>query len=185
MRGLIYSSSVLIASPALAASGPFVSLRNTDFIVLLAFIAFIGVLVYFKVPSLIGGMLDKRANTIRNELDEARKLREEAQSIFASYERRQKEIEEQAARIVESARKEAEAEADKARATLDVTVSRRLAAAEEQIASAQASAEREVREKAVMVSVAAAKSVLSTQMSASMAKGLIEESIKDVETKLH
>ena len=72
MRGLIYSSSVLIASPALAASGPFVSLRNTDFIVLLAFIAFIGVLVYFKVPSLIGGMLDKRANTIRNELDEAR-----------------------------------------------------------------------------------------------------------------
>ena len=90
MRGLIYSSSVLIASPALAASGPFVSLRNTDFIVLLAFIAFIGVLVYFKVPSLIGGMLDKRANTIRNELDEARKLREEAQSIFASYERRQK-----------------------------------------------------------------------------------------------
>ena len=185
MRGLIYSSSVLIASPALAASGPFVSLRNTDFIVLLAFIAFIGVLVYFKVPSLIGGMLDKRANTIRNELDEARKLREEAQSIFASYERRQKEIEEQAARIVESARKEADAEAEKARAALDVTVSRRLAAAEEQIASAQASAEREVREKAVMVSVAAAKSVLSTQMSASMAKGLIEESIKDVETKLH
>ena len=81
MRGLIYSSSVLIASPALAASGPFVSLRNTDFIVLLAFIAFIGVLVYFKVPSLIGGMLDKRANTIRNELDEARKLREEAQKL--------------------------------------------------------------------------------------------------------
>ena len=185
MRELIYSSSVLIASPALAASGPFVSLRNTDFIVLLAFIAFIGVLVYFKVPSLIGGMLDKRANTIRNELDEARKLREEAQSIFASYERRQKEIEEQAERIVESARKEAEAEAEKARAALDVTVSRRLAAAEEQIASAQASAEREVRDKAVTVAVAAAKSVLSTQMSASMAKGLIEESIKDVETKLH
>ena len=63
-------------------------------------------------------------------------------------------------------------------------MSRRLAAAEEQIASAQASAEREVRDKAVTVAVAAAKSVLSTQMGASMAKGLIEI-IKDVETKLH
>ena len=185
MKKLILASGTFIASPALAASGPFVSLRNTDFIVLLSFLAFIGVLFYFKVPSLVGGMLDKRADTIKNELEEARKLREEAQSIFASYERRQKEVEEQAARIIETARKEAEAEAEKARAALDVAVARRLAAAEEQIASAQASAEREVRDRAVTVAVAAAKSVLSSQMTAKAANGLIDGAVKDVEAKLH
>ena len=81
----------LIASPALAASGPFFSLRNTDFIVLLAFLVFIGVLVYYRVPQIVGGLLDKRAEGIRNDLAEARRLREEAQEIYASYERRQRE----------------------------------------------------------------------------------------------
>ena len=52
------------ASPAFAASGPFFSLGNTDFVVLLGFIVFIAVLFYFKVPSLLGGMLDKRADGI-------------------------------------------------------------------------------------------------------------------------
>ena len=54
----------LTASPALAASGPFFSLRNTDFVVTIAFLIFIGILVYYKVPQLIGGLLDKRAAMI-------------------------------------------------------------------------------------------------------------------------
>ena len=62
----------LMASPAMAASGPFFSLGNTDFVVLIAFIVFIGVLVYFKVPGMLGGMLDKRADGIRRDLDELR-----------------------------------------------------------------------------------------------------------------
>ena len=70
----------VIASPAFAAGDVFFSLRNTDFIVLLAFILFLGVLFYFKVPSVIAGMLDKRADGIKSELDEARALREEAQT---------------------------------------------------------------------------------------------------------
>jgi len=84
----------LASGPALAASGDygFFSLRNTDFIVLLSFLAFIGVLVYFKVPALLGGLLDKRAEAIRADLDQARRLREEAQEIYASYERRQREV---------------------------------------------------------------------------------------------
>ena len=87
----------LIAAPAFAAPGkPFFSLANTDFIVLISFILFIGVLFYFKVPGMIGGMLDKRAEGIQKELDEARALREEAQSILAGYERKQKEVAEQA-----------------------------------------------------------------------------------------
>ena len=93
------------AQPALAASGPFFSLGNTDFVVLLGFLLFIGVLLYFKIPALLGGLLDKRAEGIRDELDEAKALREEAQTLLASYERKQKEVQEQADRIVEAAKK--------------------------------------------------------------------------------
>ena len=75
----------LMASPALAASGPFFSLRNTDFIVTMAFLLFVAILVYYKVPGIIGGLLDKRAEGIRNDLAEARRLREEAQELRALF----------------------------------------------------------------------------------------------------
>ena len=61
----------LVGAPAMAASGPFVSLSNTNFVVTLSFILFIGVLLYLKVPGLLGGLLDKRATGIQSELDEA------------------------------------------------------------------------------------------------------------------
>ena len=86
----------LSGTPALAATGPFFSLRNTDFIVLLAFLLFVGILLYYKVPAALGGMLDKRAEGIRADLAEARRLRDEAQEIYASYERRQREVRGQA-----------------------------------------------------------------------------------------
>ena len=91
MRIILTSLIVLLASPVLAASGPFISLSNTNFVVLLAFLLFVGLLIYLKVPGKLNGMLDERANGIQSELDEARSLREEAQSILAEYERKQKE----------------------------------------------------------------------------------------------
>ena len=184
-----YYSASLIAlttsSPAFAASGPFVSLKNTDFIVLLAFLLFIAVLFYFRVPTLIASLLDKRAETIRSELSEARTLREEAQSILASFERRQKEVQDQAGRIVETARKDAEAEAASAREALDAIVARRLAVAQEQIASAQVAAEREVRNKAIKVAVAAAQSIITSQMTSTSSNKLIENAVLEVDAKLH
>ncbi|MFM7442348.1 MAG: F0F1 ATP synthase subunit B, partial [Tabrizicola sp.] len=154
----------LLASPAMAASGPFFSLQNTNFVVLVAFIAFIGILVYMKVPAKLTGMLDARAATIKAELDEARSLREEAKSILATYERRQKEVQEQADRIVSAAKDEAMAAAAQAKEDLKASIARRLASATEQIASAEAAAIRQVREQAVAVAVAAAGDVLSKQM---------------------
>src|SRR5690606_34987221 len=62
-----------------AVAIPFFSLYNTNFVVLIAFLVFIAVLVYLKVPGKVGEMLDRRAEAIRNELNEARKLREQAQ----------------------------------------------------------------------------------------------------------
>ena len=175
----------LLASPAMASTGLEFSLQNTNFVVLIAFIIFVGFLVDLKVPAKLTGMLDARAATIKAELDEARALREEAKSILATYERRQKEVQEQADRIVSSAREEALAAAAQAKADLKTSIARRLASATEQIASAEAAAIRQVREQAVSVAVAAAGDVLSKQMTAEAASSSIDEAIAQVEARLH
>jgi F-type H+-transporting ATPase subunit b len=175
----------LLASPAMAATGPFFSLQNTNFVVLIAFLAFVGILVYMKVPAKLTGMLDARAATIKAELDEARSLREEAKSILATYERRQKEVQEQADRIVAQAKDEAMSAAAQAKEDLKASIARRLASATEQIASAEANAIRQVREQAVSVAIAAAGDVLSKQMTADAASASIDDAIAQVEAKLH
>ena len=177
--------SLLAASPAVAASGPFFSLRNTDFIVLIAFLLFVGILVYFKVPSIIGRMLDKRADGIRNDLDEARRLREEAQEIYANYERRQREVKVQADEIVANAGREAEAQAAKARDDLKISIERRLKAAEDQIASAENDAVRAVRDRAVQTSVAVASELLASQVKSGQRSAGIDDAIEDVARRLN
>ena len=184
MRNLAILLSVA-ATPAMAAAGPFFSLRNTDFIVLLAFIAFIGVLVYYKVPAMLGGLLDKRAAGIRADLNEARALREEAQTILASYERKQKDVQEQADRIVETAKREAMDAAEQAKAEIAASIARRLHSAEDQIASAEASAVRAVRDSAISVATAAAGDVMAKQLAAADKAALIDGAIADVDAKLH
>ncbi len=188
MRRLTALTAVLVAAagPALAAGDkPFFSLKNTDFVVLLGFLVFVGILVYFKVPGMIGKMLDDRAASIRSDLDEAKALREEAQSLLASYERKQKEVSEQANRIVESAKREAEEAAAKAREDIKTSVARRLAAAQEQIKSAEAAAVREVRDGAIAVAIAAAREVIAKQMDAERQDALIESAIAEAGAKLH
>ena len=185
MRIIFTALFALSASPALAASGPFFSLQNTNFVVLIAFLIFIGILLYMKVPGSIGGMLDKRAVAIKSELDEAKALREEAQSLLASYERKQKEVAGQAERIVASAKDEATKAAEEAKADIAKSITRRLAAAEEQIASAQAAAVKAVRDQAIVVAVGAAKDVIAKQMDAKSAGALIDDSIATVADKLH
>lgn len=176
---------VLSSGQALAAEGPFFSLRNTDFVVFVSFLVFIGIVVYFKVPALIGGLLDKRATAIRSELDEARALREEAQTLLASYERKQKEVQEQASRIVAQAKDEAANAATQAKEDLQKSIARRITAAEEQIASAQAAAIKEVRDRAVVIAIAAARDVIAKQMTAADGNKLIDDGIAVVEAKLH
>lgn len=177
--------AAVTAQPAFAASGPFFSLGNTDFVVLLGFLLFIAVLFYFKVPAMLGGLLDKRAVGIRNDLDEAKALREEAQALLASYERKQKEVQEQADRIVEAAQKDAALAAAQAKDDLAASIVRRLAAAEDQIASAQAGAVKEVRDAAVTVAIAAANDVIAKQMTAKDGAALIDDAIGEVSAKLH
>lgn len=177
----------LICSPAFAAESKegFFVLSNTDFVVLLAFLLFVGVLLKAGVPGLLTAQLDKRAEGIQSDLDEARKLREEAQALLASYERKQQEVTEQAARIVEHAKAEAVEAAEQAKIDLKASIARRLQAAEDQIASAEAAAVKEVRDRAIAVAIGAAGDVIAKQMSAADANALIDSAIADVEAKLH
>jgi F-type H+-transporting ATPase subunit b len=181
----IILATMLAATPALAATGPFFSLGNTNFVVLMAFILFVGILLYAKVPARLTSVLDARAVQIKADLDEAKALREEAQTILASYERKQKDVQAQADRIVATAKEEAMTAAAEAKEELKASITRRLAAAEDRIASAETAALRAVREQAVSVAVAAAGDLLAKQMTAEGAGAMIEASIKQVGERLH
>jgi F-type H+-transporting ATPase subunit b len=178
-------AATLLASPALAASGPFFSLSNTNFIVLVSFLIFVGVLLKFGVPGMLTGMLDSRAAQIKAELDEARALREEAKTLLASYERKKKDVQEQADRIVANARDEALRAAAEAKEDLKRSIARRLAAAEDRITSAEKAAVREVRERAVQVAVSAAGEILARQSTADSAAASIDAAIAEVGKRLH
>jgi F-type H+-transporting ATPase subunit b len=181
----------LVAGPALAAGeespkGLFnPSLGNTDFVVLIGFLLFLAIIFYFNVHAMLMGMLDKRAEGIKADLDEARALREEAQTLLASYERKQREVAEQADRIVANAKADAEAAAEQARADLQVSIARRLQAAEDQIANAETKAVNAVRNKAVEVAIAAAADSIAKSLADADADKMIDASIDEVARRLH
>jgi F-type H+-transporting ATPase subunit b len=194
MRYFLTLLTVLATTPAFAAEeggyesphGLFdPSLGNTDWVVLIGFLAFLSILFYFGVPAMLGGMLDKRAATIRAELDEARALREEAQTLLASYERKAREVEEQAKRIIAEARTNAEDAANEAKGEIERSIARRLAAAEDQIASAEAKASRAVRDRAASVAIAVAGEVIAKNTSAADQNKMIDDAITQVERQLH
>lgn len=160
-------------------------LYDTNIVVLIAFLLFVGLLAYVGVHRILFRMLDQRAEKIRDELDEARRLREEAQSLLAGYERRQREVEEQAAAIVSRAHKDAEEAAAQAKADIEASVERRLKAAEEQIGLAEEAAIREVRNRAIEVATAAAAEVLASKVEGEKADGLIDKAIETVGARLN
>ena len=185
MKKFLLAIALTIPSPSFAASGPFFSLNNTDFVVTVAFVLFVAVLLYLKVPSIVTKMLDDRSKGIQSELDEARSLREEAQSLLASYERKQQEISKQSERIISNAKDEAAAAAEQAKKDLSVSIERRIAAANDQISSAQAAAIREVRNKAITIAISAVEEVISSNIDSKQRSELIDSAVKEVEEKLH
>lgn len=160
-------------------------LLDTNILVALSLFIFLGILVWAKVPGKMAGALDDRAGRIRAELDEARTLREEAQALLASYERKQKEAERMVEDIVTTARADAEAAAAEGRAELERSVARRLRAAEDQIALAEANAVKQVRDQAISVAVAAAGEVIASKMTPDQANALIDAGVAEAGRKLH
>jgi F-type H+-transporting ATPase subunit b len=160
-------------------------LYDTYFVVALAFVLFFVILYRYRVQDMLFRSLDARSERIRRELEDATRLREEAQQLLASYERKQKEVEEHAASIVARAKEDAVTAAEQAKKDMQVSLERRLKAAQEQIASAEASAIREVKDRAVAVAIAAAADVIRSSMTAEAANKRIDDSIAEVGRRLH
>ena len=160
-------------------------ISNPSFWVGLCFFLFLGLLVYKKVPALIAAALDKRADAIRRELDEARKLREEAQAILADYQRKQRDAEKEADEIIRLAKSEAEALAAETRTKLEESLERRTRLAEDKIARAEEQALGEVRAAAIDVAISAAEQIIDKKMTPTASAKLVEESIKGLKSKLN
>ena len=160
-------------------------LAMAEFWVAVAFVAFVAILVYYKVPKLIAKALDERAEAIRKDLDEARHLREEAQSLLADYQKKHRNVGQEAEAIIDLARREAEALAHETRVALKQTLERRTKLAEDKIARAEAQAVDEVRASAIDVAVAAAERILREKMAGSGGAALIDQSIRDLKGRLN
>jgi F-type H+-transporting ATPase subunit b len=155
------------------------------FWVLAAFLIFAGLLIWFGVPGIVGKMLDERAEAIRKELDEARKLREDAQALLSDYQKKAREAESEAKGIIDAAKREAETLATEARKSLVETIERRSKLAEEKIARAEAQAISEVRATAVETALAAAENILKSRVPGATGDALIEDAIRGLKGKLN
>jgi F-type H+-transporting ATPase subunit b len=156
--------------------------RMAEFWVAVAFVAFLAIVLYYKVPAMIAKALDERADAIRKELDEARRLRQEAQDLLADYQNKHRNVGQEVDGIVEQARREAEAFALETRVSMKESLERRTKAAEDKIARAETQAVDEVRASAIDVAVVAAESFLHLRISAEGA--LSDRSIRDLERLL-
>ncbi len=153
---------------------------DTTFWVAVSFFLFIALIVYLAVPRKIIAALDKRAESIQQELAEARRLREEAQSILADYQRRQRDAEAEAADIIAQAEREAQAYAQETRQQFDEMLNRRVQMADEKIARAEAQAVAEVRGRAVDASVEAAEQIIAERLDESKARELVAQSVEQL-----
>lgn len=158
---------------------------EAPFWALLALIIFFAIVIYLKVPGSIASMLDKRADAIRAELEAARKLRVEAEALLAEYQRKGREAEAEAGKIVETARREADALAGEARQKLEEYVAGRTKLAEQKIAQAETQAIQEVRSLSADVAVAAAERLLAAKVKGPAGDALVAKSISDVKTRLN
>ena len=148
-------------------------------------VLFLALLAYMKVPGFVARTLDDRAQRIRNELDEARKLREEAQQLLAEYQRKRKEAEQEAGDIVAAAKREAELLVSEAKQKTEDYVVRRTALAEQKIAQAERDAVNEVRSSAVDIAIEAAGKLLADKVDARADAALFKSTLDDVKAKLN
>ena len=160
-------------------------ITEPEFWVAVAFVLFVGVLIYVGVHKKLIEALDHRSNRIQTELDEARRLRDEAGKLLAEYQRKQREAEREAEAIVADARAEAGRVAAEARVKMEEFVARRTKLAETKITQAEAQALADVRAAAADAAVTAAEKILRDTAKGKIADDLIAQGIADVKAKLN
>jgi F-type H+-transporting ATPase subunit b len=160
-------------------------LADAEFWVAVAFVIFLGVLIKMGAHRLIIDGLDTRTARIKAELDEARRVRDEAQALLAEYQRKRGEADREAEAIVTAAREEAERLAAEAKTKVEEFVARRTKMAETKIAQAEAQALADVRAAAADAAVAAAGKILSETAKGKVGDDLIAQGIRDLKAKLN
>lgn len=159
-------------------------LHDPAFWVAIALVVF-AALVFKPVSKMATKGLDERAEKIKAELDEAERLRNEAQDLLAQYQRKQRDAQREAEAIIEHAKAEAERLDRDGRARLKETLDRREKLALERISMAEQHAREAFRARAIDVAVLAAQKVLATELSAAQADGLIDNAIGGLSERLH
>lgn len=160
-------------------------LEDPTFWVAVGTVLFIALLVWQKVPAMVATMLDDRSAAIKNELDEAKRLRAEAEALLAEYKKKTANAAQEAQAIIDGAKASAERMAADARTQLQVQIERRTKMAEQKIAQAEAEAIADVRAAATSVASAAASAVIGKQMTEAKGDALIDGAIRDLRAKLH
>ena len=158
---------------------------ETENWVAIGFLCFLGLLAYLGAHRKIIAAIDARQARIKAELDDARRLREEAQALLVEFERKGREAETEAAAIIASAKAEAERLAAEAKAKLEDFVARRTKMAEAKIVQAEAQALADVRAAAADAAVAAAEKILATTAKGKVGEDLLAKGIEDVKQKFN
>ena len=161
------------------------TIKEPEFWVAVAFVIFIGVIIYVGAHKKIIEALDHRSARIKAELDEASRLREEAQKLLAEYQKKQRDADREAEAIVIDAKAEAERIAAEARGKMEEFVARRTKLAETKIGQAEAQAVADVRAAAADAAVAAAETILRESAKGPVADELIAKGIAEVKAKLN
>lgn len=157
---------------------------DPTFWVAVGFIIFVA-LVFRAGKKVLVGMLDSRADAIRDSLDQAAKLREEAQQLLAEYQRKQRDAVKDTEDLVARAREDAARISKEGAAKLEEAMQRREQMAMEKIAQAEADAVREVRTMSVEVAVSATRNLIAGRMDSQKAGALVDDAISDLSNKLH
>src|SRR3954468_712346 len=153
--------------------------------VAIAFIILMGLFAYLGIHKTVLKALDHRAERIKAELDDARRLKDEASKLLAEYKTKRSSAEREAAEIISNAKAEAERIAAEAKTKMEDFVARRTKSAESKIALAEAQAIADVRSAAANAAVAAASTILSQSVKGSVADDLLTKGIAEVRAKLN
>jgi F-type H+-transporting ATPase subunit b len=156
-----------------------------EFWVAVAFFILMGVFAYFGVHRMVLTTLDHRSERIKAELDDARRLKEEAAKLLAEYQARGASAEREAQDIIANAKAEAERIAAEAKTKMEDFVARRTKTAESKIAMAEAQAVADVRAAAADAAVTAASTILSQSVKGDVANDLLSKGIAEVRQKLN
>ena len=156
-----------------------------EFWVAVAFVILMAVFAYFGIHRTVLKTLDNRSDRIKAELDDARRLKEEAAKLLAEYKARHATAEREAHDIIASAKTEAERIASEAKTKMEDFVARRTKSAESKIALAEAQALADVRAAAANAAVTAASTILSQSVKGQIADDLLAKGISEVREKLN